>query len=219
MTVRHTVKELARQAGVAASFMPKPLGGVQGSGMHSHLSLWKDGANAFVDTDDRYGLSSIAHRFIAGLLAHASEITAVTNQWVNSYKRLVPGHEAPVNVSWARNNRSALVRIPTIKQGKTDSTRIEYRAPDPAANPYLCFSPSSWRRGWRASAATTSCRPRRPATSSTGRDHDREVLPTTLKEATDRMEGPSCWPRRSATTSSSGSCATSAPSGAPTPSR
>ena len=188
MTVRHTVKELARQAGVAASFMPKPLGGVQGSGMHSHLSLWKDGANAFVDTDDRYGLSSIAHRFIAGLLAHASEITAVTNQWVNSYKRLVPGHEAPVNISWARNNRSALVRIPTIKQGKTDSTRIEYRAPDPAANPYLCFS-VILAAGMAGVHGDYELPPEATGNlfDRTGTT-DREVLPTTLKEATDRME-------------------------------
>ena len=140
MTTRLVVKEVARQAGVAASFMPKPLAGVQGSGMHTHLSLWKDGANAFVDESDPYGLSSIAKAFIAGVLVHAHEITAVTNQWVNSYKRLVPGHEAPVHVSWARNNRSALVRVPVIKQGRVESTRLEYRAPDSAANPYLAFA-------------------------------------------------------------------------------
>jgi len=140
MATRLIIKEVARQAGVSASFMPKPLAGVQGSGMHTHLSLWKDGKNAFVDEDHPSGLSDIARGFIAGLLVHAHEITAVTNQWVNSYKRLVPGHEAPVHVSWARNNRSALVRVPVTKEGKVDSTRLEYRAPDSAANPYLAFA-------------------------------------------------------------------------------
>ena len=140
MTTRLVVKEIARRAGVAASFMPKPMAGVQGSGMHTHLSLWKDGQNAFVDSSDPQGLSRIAKGFIAGLLVHAHEITAVTNQWINSYKRLVPGHEAPVHVSWARNNRSALVRVPVIKADKPNSTRLEYRAPDSAANPYLAFA-------------------------------------------------------------------------------
>jgi glutamine synthetase len=140
MTTRLVVKELARQEGVHASFMPKPLAGVQGSGMHTHVSLWEGERNAFVDTDDPYGLSSVAHRFIAGLLRHAPEITAVTNQWVNSYKRLVSGYEAPVHIGWARNNRSALVRVPVVKHGKADSTRLEYRAPDSACNPYLAFA-------------------------------------------------------------------------------
>ena len=140
MTTRLVVKEIARRAGVAASFMPKPMAGVQGSGMHTHLSLWKDGQNAFVDSSDPQGLSKTAKGFIAGLLVHAHEITAVTNQWINSYKRLVPGHEAPVHVSWARNNRSALVRVPVIKADKPNSTRLEYRAPDSAANPYLAFA-------------------------------------------------------------------------------
>ena len=105
MTTRMVIKEMARQEGVFASFMPKPLGGVQGSGMHTHIALWEGDAHAFVDDQDRYGLSEVARRFIAGLLHHAREITAVTNQWVNSYKRLIGGYEAPVHVSWARNNR------------------------------------------------------------------------------------------------------------------
>jgi glutamine synthetase len=120
--------------------MPKPLAGVQGSGMHTHLSLFDGDTNAFHDEGDEYHLSGIGRRFIAGLLAHAPEITAITNQWVNSYKRLIVGYEAPVYVSWARNNRSALVRVPPTKRGKKESTRIEYRAPDPAANPYLAFA-------------------------------------------------------------------------------
>ncbi len=140
MTVRLVVKEIARQQSIHATFMPKPLAGVQGSGMHTHLSLWEGERNAFVDAGDPYGLSSVAHRFIAGLLRHAREITAVTNQWVNSYKRLVSGYEAPVHISWARNNRSALVRVPVVKPGKVESTRVEYRAPDSACNPYLAFA-------------------------------------------------------------------------------
>jgi glutamine synthetase len=141
MTARLVVKELARQAGVAASFMPKPLAGVQGSGMHTHVSLWREGANAFADPDAPDGLSTTARGFVAGLLAHTREITAVTNQWINSYKRLQPGHEAPVHVTWARANyRSALVRVPFPKSGRLESTRIEYRSPDPAANPYLAFA-------------------------------------------------------------------------------
>ena len=140
MTARLVVKEVARRAGVHASFMPKPRAGVQGSGMHTHLSLFRDELNAFADPEDPYGLSDTAKHFIAGLLRHAPEITAVTNQWVNSYKRMVAGYEAPIHVSWARNNRSALVRVPVVKPGKAESTRVEYRAPDPACNPYLAFA-------------------------------------------------------------------------------
>ncbi len=140
MTARLVVKELAARQDVLASFMPKPLAGVQGSGMHLHVSLFSDGANAFYREEDPYHLSPVARCFIAGLLRHAPEITAVTNQWVNSYKRLVVGYEAPVYISWARNNRSALVRVPPTKAGKPDSTRVEYRAPDPGCNPYLALA-------------------------------------------------------------------------------
>ncbi|MBA2752474.1 MAG: glutamine synthetase [Actinobacteria bacterium] len=140
MTARLMVKELAQESGVMATFMPKPLSGVQGSGMHTHFSLFEGDVNAFHDTGDEYGLSKVAKGFIAGVLRHAREITAVTNQWVNSYKRLVPGYEAPIYVSWARNNRSALVRVPLPKRGRADSARFEYRAPDPACNPYLAFA-------------------------------------------------------------------------------
>ncbi len=139
MTLRHVVKELARQSGVAASFMPKPLASVQGSGMHTHLSLWRDEKNAFIG-EGTYGLSDVATAFVAGLVVHAPEITAVTNQWVNSYKRLVPGGEAPVSAGWARFDTAALVRVPSVKPGRLDSTRLEYRAPDSAANPYLAFA-------------------------------------------------------------------------------
>ena len=139
MSVRHVVKELARQSGVSASFMPKPLAGVPGSGMHTHLSLWRDDQNAFIG-DGPYGLSEVATKFIAGLVHHAPEITAITNQWVNSYKRLVPGDEAPVGAGWARYDAAALVRVPSVKPGRIDSTRVEYRSPDSAANPYLAFA-------------------------------------------------------------------------------
>jgi glutamine synthetase len=140
MTVRMVVKEIAAQHGVMATFMPKPLFGVQGSGMHTHMSLFDEGGNAFFDEDDEYHLSEVARWFIAGVLRHAREICGVTNQWVNSYKRLIVGYEAPVYISWARNNRSALVRVPPTKKAKSDSTRIEYRAPDGATNPYLTFA-------------------------------------------------------------------------------
>jgi len=140
MTFRLVVKEIAALHNVHATFMPKPLENVQGSGMHLHLSLFKDEQNAFHDADDPYNLSVTAKQFMAGLLRHAAEITAITNQTVNSYKRLVPGFEAPVHISWARNNRSGLIRVPIQKRNNEQSTRIEYRSPDPACNPYLAFS-------------------------------------------------------------------------------
>jgi glutamine synthetase len=146
MLVRVVVKEMAARKGILATFMPKPLGGVQGSGMHTHLSLFDGDTNAFYDDSDEYHLSTVGRQFMAGVLHHASEITAITNQWVNSYKRLIvsqedqPLIEAPVYISWAQNNRSALVRVPPTKKGKRDSTRVEYRSPDPAANPYLAWA-------------------------------------------------------------------------------
>ncbi|MCK4248864.1 MAG: glutamine synthetase, partial [Candidatus Omnitrophica bacterium] len=140
MTYRLVVKEVAQQNGHYATFMPKPIFGMNGSGMHVHQSLFKNGKNAFFDAKDKYHLSKIGKQYIAGLLKHAREITVVNNQWVNSYKRLVPGYEAPVYVSWAQRNRSALVRVPVYKPGKANATRVELRSPDPAANPYLAFS-------------------------------------------------------------------------------
>ena len=140
MTYRLVVKQIALQQGVYATFMPKPVFGINGSGMHVHQSLFKDGRNAFFDANDSYHLSKLARSYVAGLLRHAPEITAVCNQWVNSYKRLVPGYEAPVYLSWARRNRSDLIRVPEYKPGKENATRIELRSPDPACNPYLVFS-------------------------------------------------------------------------------
>ena len=140
MTYRTTVKEIARQHGVYATFMPKPIANENGSGMHVHQSLFKGDENAFFDAKDKYHLSAVGKSYIAGILTHARELCAVTNQWVNSYKLLVPGYEAPVYVSWARRNRSAMLRVPMYKPGKAKATRIEFRAPDPACNPYLAFA-------------------------------------------------------------------------------
>jgi len=140
MTYRMTVKEIAHRNGVYATFMPKPIFGENGSGMHVHQSLFKDGKNAFYSKEARFNLSETAKHYIAGILKHAPEIVAVTNQWVNSYKRLVPGYEAPVYVSWANRNRSAMVRVPMYKPGKEAATRMEFRAPDPSCNPYLAFA-------------------------------------------------------------------------------
>ncbi len=140
MTYKVVVKEVARKHGCYATFMPKPIFGENGSGMHVHQSLFKNGKNAFFDPNDPHHLSAEARAYIAGLLRHAKEFTCVTNQWVNSYKRLVPGYEAPVYIAWAQRNRSALIRVPMYKPGKEAATRIELRCPDPAANPYLAFA-------------------------------------------------------------------------------
>jgi glutamine synthetase len=140
MTYRLIVKEVAAKHGVYATFMPKPLFGENGSGMHTHMSLFKDGRNQFFSQEESYHLSPAGKQFIAGLLHHAREISAVFAQWVNSYKRLVPGYEAPVYVAWSQRNRSALVRIPLYKPGSEQGTRAEIRCPDPACNPYLTFA-------------------------------------------------------------------------------
>ena len=142
MTYRLVVKEIAMQAGVYATFMPKPIFGQNGSGMHVHQSLFNKDGNAFFDANDPegYNLSKVAKHYIAGLLKYAPEFCAVTNPLVNSYKRLVPGYEAPVYIAWARRNRSALVRVPMYKPGKEVATRLELRSPDPSANPYLAFA-------------------------------------------------------------------------------
>jgi glutamine synthetase len=140
MTQRAIIKQVAQMKGVYATFMPKPVFGINGSGMHVHMSLFKGKRNAFFEKSDKYNLSKVAKSFIAGVLAHIREITVVNNQWVNSYKRLVPGYEAPVYISWARRNRADLIRIPEYQPGREEATRFEVRSPDPACNPYLCFS-------------------------------------------------------------------------------
>jgi glutamine synthetase len=140
MTYRLVVKEIALKHGVYATFMPKPLAGQNGSGMHTHQSLFKGERNALFDAEDKYHLSKEGKGYIAGLMRHVREITLILNQWVNSYKRLVPGYEAPVYITWAQRNRSDLIRVPMYKPGKEQATRVELRSPDPACNPYLAFA-------------------------------------------------------------------------------
>ncbi len=140
MTYKMIVKRVAHDRGVYATFMPKPIFGMNGSGMHVHQSLFEGEKNSFFEPSAENHLSDVAKHYISGLLKHSRAITCVTNQWVNSYKRLVPGYEAPVYVSWATKNRSALIRVPDYKPGKEGATRIEYRSPDPACNPYLAFA-------------------------------------------------------------------------------
>lgn len=140
MTSRLVIKEIALENNLYATFMPKPVYGENGSGMHIHQSLFKNEKNAFFDLQDKYHLSEIAKRYIPGLLKHVREFTLITNQWVNSYKRLIPGYEAPVYISWALRNRSDLIRVPVYKPNKENATRVEFRSPDPACNPYLAFA-------------------------------------------------------------------------------
>ena len=140
MTYRLVVKEIAYQQGVYATFMPKPIFAQNGSGMHTHQSLFKGKTNAFFDANDATHLSTVGKSYIAGLLTHAKEMCSILAQWVNSYKRLVPGFEAPVYIAWSQRNRSALVRVPLYKPGKELATRAELRCPDPACNPYLAFA-------------------------------------------------------------------------------
>ena len=155
MTFRTVIKEVALQQGTYATFMPKPFTAHPGSGMHTHFSLFEGDTNAFYEAGAEYQLSKTARQFIAGILKHAPEFTAVTNQFVNSYKRLWGGGEAPSYLSWGHNNRSALVRVPLYKPGKGQSARIEYRGIDSAANPYLAYAvllgagPEGHRRGLR----------------------------------------------------------------------
>jgi glutamine synthetase len=192
MTFRLVVREIALERGAYATFMPKPLAGVQGSGMHTHLSLFEGDVNAFHEPGDPHGLSKVARSFIAGLLAHAAEITAVTNQLVNSYKRLIVGYEAPTYITWARNNRSALIRVPVTKHGKQSSTRIEFRSPDPACNPYLAFS-VILAAGLRGIEAGYELRPEAAANVFALTPEERAAesiaaLPQSLSDALDAME-------------------------------
>jgi glutamine synthetase len=142
VTFRIVLKAIAQRNGLFASFMPKPIAGINGSGMHTHQSLLRrdNGENDFFDAQDAYGLSDLARHFIAGQLAHARGMAAVIAPLVNSYKRLVPGYEAPVYISWARINRSALIRVPQVSPGQSQATRLELRCPDPSCNPYLAFA-------------------------------------------------------------------------------
>lgn len=140
MIYRLIVKEIAASEGYYATFMPKPIFGENGSGMHTHQSLFKDDRNTFFDKNAEYFLSKTARSYVAGLMKHIKAFTLVTNQWVNSYKRLVPGYEAPAYISWGQRNRSSLIRIPMYRIGREEATRVELRSPDPACNPYLAFA-------------------------------------------------------------------------------
>lgn len=192
MTLRLVVRETAMEKGVYATFMPKPMDGVQGSGMHTHLSLFEGDANVFHDPDQTHALSKTGQAFVAGLLHHAAEFTAITNQLVNSYKRLIVGTEAPSHITWARNHRAALVRVPMTKPGKESSVRIEYRSPDPACNPYLAYSVllaaglRGIEQGYELPAEATSFLELSPKERAAAGVRD---LPQSLAEALDAMEG------------------------------
>ncbi|MGZ7065229.1 MAG: glutamine synthetase family protein, partial [Candidatus Aminicenantales bacterium] len=140
MIFRYMVKKVCRMHGLYATFMPKPINGQNGSGMHVHQSLWKGGKNLFFDKKGPYYLSDMARHYMAGLMTHARDISAVLSQWVNSYKRLIEGYEAPVYIAWGQKNRSAYIRVPEYQPGKERATRIELRAADPACNIYLAFA-------------------------------------------------------------------------------
>lgn len=184
MTFRLVVKEIALKNGVYATFMPKPLKGECGSGMHVHQSLFKGDKNAFYDAGERNHLSKVAKHYIAGLLKHAREISIVTNQWVNSYKRLTPGFEAPVDVTWAKKNRTALVRIPAYKPGQPNAIRAELRSPDGACNPYLAFSVML-----AAGLEGIKHRYELPAAAEEKASERAEMLPQSLGEAIAIAEG------------------------------
>ena len=193
MTSRLTVKEVALQHGIYATFMPKPLEDYDGSGMHLHLSLFEGDVNAFHEPGTQGGLSKVGQAFIAGLLRHAAEMTAVTNQWVNSYKRLVQGFDAPIYISWGRNNQSSLVRVPAVKKGKPSSVRVEYRAADSACNPYLALSVllaaglEGIREGYDLPPEVAADITRLTAAERAAAGAKR--LPETLSEALDILEG------------------------------
>jgi glutamine synthetase len=193
MTFRMVVRRIASELGVHATFMPKPIAGAFGSGFHAHLSLFQGDVNAFHDGGDDSGLSKTGRHFVAGLLRHAREITAITNQTVNSYKRLIAGYEAPTYISWARNNESALVRVPHPKRDNESSTRVEFRSPDPACNPYLAFALmlAAGMKGVEQEyelppEATNNIFEMTPAAR---RDAGIDLLPQSLAEALDVMEG------------------------------
>ena len=193
ITYRLIVKEVAAWHGYYATFMPKPLYGENGSGMHTHMSLFKGGRNQFFDRRDPHHLSPVAKGFIAGLLVHAREMSAVLAQWVNSYKRLVPGYEAPVYVAWSQRNRSALIRIPLYKPGSEQATRAEIRCPDPACNPYLAFAAllhaglEGIERGYELPESMETNLYR--LTTEERRERGIIALPESLGEAIDELSG------------------------------
>ena len=196
MTARLVIKEVALSHGLYATFMPKPISNVNGSGMHVHMSLFRGGENAFYDADDPIKFSRLARQFMAGLLRHSPEICIVTNQWVNSYKRLVAGYEAPVYASWASVNSADLVRVPTYKEGREESVRLEYRAPDPACNPYLAFA-ALLTAGLMGIRNEYDLPPQTEGSVFDMTDHERadrgiQSLPGSLLEAIQRAEESEC---------------------------
>jgi glutamine synthetase len=217
MSFRLTVKEVALEHGIYATFMPKPLEAHDGSGMHFHMSLFEDDRNAFADDGGRQ-LSKTGQQFVAGLLTHAREITAVTNQWVNSYKRLVRGFDAPIWVSWGYNNQSALVRVPTVKANKPSSVRVEYRSPGcghqplPGAVGAARGRSAGYRTGLRAPAGGSRERARDVVGRTPGRRH-RASAGDALRGARPPRILRARRETRSATTCSAGSSATSGTSG------
>ena len=223
MTFRMVVKEVALEQGLYATFMPKPFTDHPGSGMHTHLSLFEGDRNAFHEAGAEYQLSKVARQFIAGLLEHSAEITAVTNQWVNSYKRLWGGGEAPTYVCWGHNNRSALIRVPMYKPGKGQSTRIEYRALDSACNPYLAFA-MMLSAGMRGIEDGLDLPDGAEDDVWTLTDSERRALgikplPGNLNEAIRSCRSPNWSPRPSGRGSSTSSCGTSGRSGTSTAGR
>lgn len=223
MTFRYLIKEVAIDEGVRATFMPKPFAQYPGSAMHTHMSLFEGESNAFHDPDDPINLSATARAFIAGILEHAPEISAITNQWVNSYKRLIHGGEAPTAASWGRSNRSALVRVPMYTPNKSSSRRVEIRSPDSACNPYLTFA-VLLAAGLRGIEKGYTLPPEAEddvwsLTTAERRAMGFRELPGTLDEALQAMERLSWSPRPSASTCSTSSCVTSAGSGRTTAAR
>lgn len=193
ITLKYVIRAIAQMHGIHASFMPKPIFGINGSGMHTHQSLFTlDGKNAFYDPNDRYKLSETAYRFIAGQLKHVREFSAVVAPTVNSYKRLVPGYEAPVYICWGQINRSALIRIPSISPGQEQAVRAELRCPDPSCNPYLAFAVMLWAG---LDGIEQGLTPPDPVNEDVYHFDDAklkelyiETLPASLSEALDEME-------------------------------
>ena len=225
MTFRTVIKEVALEQGVFASFMPKPFAEHPGSGMHTHMSLFEGDSNAFYEAGAPYQLSKVGRQFIAGLLRHGAEITAVTNQWVNSYKRLWGGGEAPAHLPGATTTAPRWSGCRCTSRARARARRVEVRSLDAACNPYLAFALMLLAPGSRASRRATSCPPRPRTTSGRLTDAERramgiEPLPTSLYEAISRDGGAASWsPTPWASTSSTSSCATSGPSGRTTAAR
>jgi len=191
VTYKFIVKMVAKQNDAYATFMPKPVAGIPGNGMHTHVSLSKNNKNLFYNKKDKYNLSPLAKKFTAGVIKHAEEIAMLTNQYVNSYKRLVPGYEAPTNLAWGRANRSAFIRIPATRPGKEKACRVEFRFPDPSCNPYLTFT-ALLAAGFQGVEENLKLDPPIEVDAYELTDEERtqigvKSMPENLKEATDHL--------------------------------